>query len=61
MMAYAYRGLTDDELDRYSAFLRTGPAQKLYAIAAYAVGQIVARSMSSFGETLAARMASVNI
>jgi len=61
MMAYAYRGLTDDELERYIAFLRTAPAQKLYAIAAYAVGQIVARSMSSFGETLAARMASVNI
>lgn len=61
MMAYAYRGLTDDELDRYIGFLRTGPAQKLYAIAAFAVGQIVARSMSSFGETLAARMARVNI
>jgi hypothetical protein len=61
MMAYAYRGLTDDELDRYIAFLRTGQAQKLYAIAAYAVGQIVARSMSSFGETLAARMASVSV
>jgi len=61
MMAYAYRWLSDDDLDRYIAFLRSGPAQKLYAIAAYAVGQIVARSMSSFGETLAARMASVNI
>ena len=61
MMAYAYRSLTDDELDRYIAFLRTGPARKLYTIAAYAVGQIVTRSMSSFGETLAARMASVNI
>lgn len=61
MMAYAYRGLSDDDLDRYIAFLRTAPAQKLYATAAYAVGQIVARSMSSFGETLAARMASVNI
>jgi len=61
MMAYAYRNLSDEELDRYIAFLRTDPAQKLYAIAAYAVGQIVARSMSSFGETLAARMASVNI
>lgn len=61
MMAYAYRGLSDDDLDLYIEFLRTAPAQKLYAIAAYAVGQIVARSMSSFGETLAARMASVNI
>ena len=61
MMAYAYRGLGDDELDLYLDFLRTAPAQKLYAMAAYAVGNIVARSMSSFGETLAARMASVNI
>lgn len=61
MMAYAYRGLSDDDLDHYIEFLRTAPAQKLYAIAAYAVGQIVARSMSSFGEMLAARMASVNI
>ena len=61
MMAYAYRDLNDDELDQYIAFLRTAPAQKLYAIAAFAVGQIVARSMSSFGETLAARMSSVNI
>lgn len=61
MMAYAYRDLSDTELARYIGFLRTAPAQKLYAIAAYAVGQIVARSMSSFGETLAERMASVNI
>jgi hypothetical protein len=61
MMAYAYRSLSDDELEQYIAFLRTEPAQKLYAIAAFAVGQIVARSMSSFGETLAARMASVNV
>lgn len=61
MMAYAYRDLSDEELDQYIVFLRTAPAQKLYAIAAFAVGQIVARSMSSFGETLAARMSSVNI
>lgn len=61
MMAYAYRELSDDDLDRYIAFLKTDPAQKLYAIAAYAVGHIAARSMASFGEALAARMASVNI
>jgi hypothetical protein len=61
MMAYAYRSLSDDELDRYIGFLRSEPAQKLYAIAAFAVGQIVARSMASFGETLAARMARVNV
>jgi hypothetical protein len=61
MMAFAYRSLSDDELERYITFLRSEPAQKLYAIAAFAVGQIVARSMSSFGETLAARMASVHV
>ena len=61
MMAYAYRELSDDELDRYIGFLRTKPAQKLYATAAYAMGRIVTRSMSSFGEALAARMGSVNI
>ena len=61
MMAYAYRELSDRELDRYIIFLRTPPAQKLYAIAAYAVGQIAARSMVSFGEELAERMASMNI
>lgn len=61
MMAYAYRDLSDDELEQYIAFLRTDPAQKLYTIAAYSVGQIVARSMAAFGETLAARMASVNV
>ena len=61
MMAYAYRDLSDDDLDRYIVFLRTPAAQKFYAIAAYAVGRIVADSMSSFGEAFAARMQSVNV
>ncbi|MDB5539505.1 MAG: hypothetical protein JWQ89_1232 [Devosia sp.] len=61
MMAYAYRGLSDADLDRYIAFLRTPPAQKFYAIAAYAVGRIVADGMSHFGEAFAARMKSVNV
>lgn len=61
LMAYAYRDLGDDELARYIDFLRTAPARHFYAVAAYAVGQIAARSMSSFGQTLAARMASVSI
>lgn len=61
MMAYAYRELTDDELDQYITFLRTPAAQKFYAIAAYAVGRIVADGMSSFGEAFAARMKSVNV
>ena len=61
MMAYAYRELTDDELDRYISFLRTPAAQKFYAIAAYAVGRIVAEGMADFGEAFAARMQSVNV
>jgi hypothetical protein len=61
LMAHAYRGLGDDELDRYLAFLRTAPAQRFYAVAAYAVGQIAARSMSHFGHALADRMGSVAI
>jgi len=61
LMAFAYRDLGDDELDRYIDFLRTAPARHFYAAAAYAVGQIAARSMASFGQTLAERMASVAI
>lgn len=61
MMTYAYRGLSDDELDRYITFLRTPAAQKFYAIAAYAVGRIVAEGMADFGEAFAARMQSVNV
>lgn len=61
MMAYAYRDLSDDDLDRYITFLRTPAAQKFYAIAAYAVGRIVADGMADFGEAFAARMKSVNV
>ncbi len=61
MMAYAYRDLTDAELDRYVEFLRTPAAQKFYAVAAYAVGRIVASGMADFGEAFAARMKSVNV
>jgi hypothetical protein len=61
MMAYAYRDLSDADLDQYIAFLRTPAAQKFYAVAAYAVGRIVADGMSNFGEAFAARMKSVNV
>lgn len=61
MMAYVYRDLTDADLDRYIEFLRTPAAQKFYAVAAYAVGRIVADGMSAFGEAFAARMQSVNV
>ena len=61
MMAYVYRDLSDADLDAYIAFLRTPAAQKFYAVAAYAVGRIVADGMSAFGEAFAARMQSVNV
>ena len=60
-MAYAYRDLSDAELDRYISFLETPAAQKFYALAALAVGRIVTEGMSAFGEAFASRMASVNI
>lgn len=61
MMYYAYRDLTEAELDRYLDFLRTGPAQKFYAVSAYIVGEIVAERMRTFGETLAAMLQRVNV
>ena len=61
MMAYAYRNLSDGDLDRYIEFLRTPAAQKFYAVATYAIGRIVADGMSAFGEAFAARMQSVNV
>ncbi|MBK8083932.1 MAG: hypothetical protein IPK28_08900 [Devosia sp.] len=61
MMAYAYRDLSDEDLSRYIAFLRTEPAQKLYGIAASAVGRIIADGMARFGDALSTRLRSVNI
>lgn len=61
LMAYAYRNLTDAELDRYIAFLGTAPAQKFYALATRAIGRIVTDTMSAFGDAFASRMASVDI
>ncbi|MCP9886306.1 hypothetical protein KBY97_14420 [Synechococcus sp. ATX 2A4] len=61
MMTYAYRDLTDAELDIYVEFLATPAAQNFYAAAAYAVGRIVAESMSEFGSSLARRMKRINV
>lgn len=61
LMAYAYRTLTDAELETYVSFLETPAAQHFYAEAAFAVNQIVSTVMREFGETLAARMASVAV
>lgn len=61
LMAYAYRGLTDADLTQYVGFLEKPSARHFYAEAAFAVNQIVSTVMREFGETLAARMASVSI
>jgi hypothetical protein len=61
MMFYAYRDLSEAELDQYLAFLRTEAAQKFYAVSAYAVGEIVSERMRTFGETLAAMLRRVNV
>jgi hypothetical protein len=61
LMAYAYRSLSDAELETYVAFLERPAARHFYAEAAFAVNQIVSIVMREFGETLAARMASVSI
>lgn len=61
MMTYAYRDLNDVDLDLYVEFLATPAAQKFYAAAAYAVGRIVAESMSEFGSALAHRMKRINV
>jgi hypothetical protein len=61
MMAYAYRDLPEEDLDRYLGFLRTPAAQRFYALASYSIGRIVTDSMTTFGETLASKMGRVNI
>ncbi len=61
LMAYAYRELSDDELDRYIEFLRTDVSQKFYAVLGYSVGAIMEKSMSKFGQELAYRLNRVNV
>lgn len=61
MMFYAYRELTDTELDTYLDFLRTGSAQKLSTVAAYAIGEIITERMEAFGETLSRKLAQVSV
>jgi hypothetical protein len=61
MMYYAYRDLSESELDDYLGFLRTEAAQRFYAIAAYAVGEIIAERMRAFGETLVVMLNRVNV
>jgi hypothetical protein len=61
ILYYAYRDLTEAELDVYLEFLRTNSAQKLYAVAAYSIGEIITERMETFGETLSRKLAQVNI
>lgn len=59
MMYFAYRNLTEAELDTYLEFLRTDSARKFYAVAAYSIGEIIAERMEVFGETLARNLSRV--
>ena len=61
MMFFAYQELTDADLETYLEFLRTDSARKFYAVAAFAIGQIIADRMEQFGETLARKLAQVNV
>lgn len=58
---YAYRDLSEADLDTYLAFLRTEAAQKLFMVTVYAVGEIVTDRMHAFGEALAAKLQRVNV
>jgi hypothetical protein len=61
LVFYAYRELSDAQIEQYLEFLRTAAAQKLYAIAAYAIGETIAERMQRFGETFARRLAQVSV
>lgn len=61
IMAYAYKDLSDDELEQYLGFLRTGVSQKFYAVLGLSVGRIMESSMSRFGEELAHRLNQVSV
>ena len=61
LMAYAYKDLSDDELEEYIVFLRTEVSMKFYAVLGYSVGIIMEKSMSKFGQELAYRLNRVNV
>lgn len=61
LMFYAYETFSEADLDEYLVFLRTGSAQKLYAVIAYAVGDIITERMHAFGDALATRLARVSV
>jgi hypothetical protein len=53
---YAYENLTEADLDEYLVFLRTEPAQKLYALVVVAAGEVIHNRMRTFGENLVTAM-----
>ena len=61
MMHFGYRDLSEAELDTYIEFLRTEPAQRFYAVAAFSIGQIIADRMRTFGVTVARNLARVDV
>lgn len=61
LMAYAYRDISDDDLETYIQFLRTEVSQKFYVLVGRGVGAIMTNSMSRFGEQLAHRLNQVNV
>lgn len=61
MMFYAYRELSEADLDAYLTFLRTDSARKFYAVAGYLVGEIIAERMEVFGETVSRNLARVSV
>jgi hypothetical protein len=61
MVAYAYRDLSAEDVERYLTFLRTPAAQRFYALAAYSIGKIVTDTMTTFGQTLATKLGRVSV
>lgn len=61
MMAYAYRDLSDTELDAYIAFLAGPVATKLTQRASEAADAILGEATHRFGQALAARMSGVGV
>lgn len=61
LMAYAYKDLSDEELDTYIEFLRTEVSKKFYAVLGYSVGTIMESTMSKFGTELARQLNRVNV
>ena len=58
---YAYKDLTEAELEDYVVFLRTEAAQKLYALVVVSAGDVIAQRMTTFGENLVAALNRVSV